>query len=252
MDTVVIEKNVHLLTVESADGFRISGRIFKYSGKKLEVTKGGFNITKTTSMVAQVKLVKKTNKLYISLLHDEIFKIDLNKCAKSNASFLQTVPHADLARFSSAERTLQNLVYPNNYSVVDKHFYASVEENPDDGQLIAGDCEGNLFARKPHSVSGLCKVKRIHSDEITELLCFKLRDARSGDLVRRTLSASRDGFIRIWSADAHSQVGQFNNVSGSVTKVIAFGAQDRPASQCYFVYGDQMGNVNLINWHESF
>jgi WD40 repeat protein len=251
MNTAIFDNKMHLFVIESANGALLSGRFLKCSGEKLQFTKGGFNLSHCTLLATQIKIAKNSNQLYINLLHDEILKINLNNCFKVWGTYQLSKQSTDFTRVSSVTRSETDFDTITNYSKNNKHFYTSVEYNADDVQLIAGDSKGLVYIQNSYS-SPLCEKKHIHSDSITELLSFKLHDSTSGDSVGRTLSASKDGYVRIWSSDFNTQMGQFNNRSGGIAKIVQLDSADRPTPECSFVFGDQMGNVNLIKWHQSF
>jgi WD40 repeat protein len=250
METVILDNKTHLFFIESVDNSRLSARFLKCTSDKLQYTKGGFNISNCTSLVTQIKIEKSSNQLYINLLHDEILIINLSNYFKAWGTFILNKLNPDLIRISSVTRNEADFDMITNYSKNDKTFYTSVEYDKNEVKLIAGDSKGSLYVQKLHG-SPIQKMKQIHTNAITELLSFELADTTSGLSAGRTLSASRDGFIRIWSSESYEQLGQFNNRSGGITKVIHLSSQDRSKSEINFVFGDQMGNINIIKWHES-
>ena len=228
-----------LLAVLCSEGSEIIGNLFKCTADSLKAEKGGFKLIDCTSLFTHIHLNKKTNTLLIGLVHDEIITVDLEQCIKSwkTLSLYKTVDN--FSRFSNGKSYLK---LANNYGMYDKQFYTTIQQSELDAYrpLFAGDFKGDLYISRKEGE--IFKVKGIHSDEVTELLVFNSRN-------ERVISASRDGFIKVWTGECEEQLGQYSNKSGAVTKLIKIGEEsDNEAS---FIFGDQMGNVNMIRWHES-
>ena len=112
----------------------------------------------------------------------------------------------------------------------------------EESNIMAGDNNGNLY-NNDSSLLKLEMKRTIHSARISELLNFKTD--RNSD---RLITASQDGSIKIWTKNAENQLGQFNSNSG-ITVLTKLPSSN--AGYHNFIFGDQMGNLNLLRWYDN-
>jgi telomerase protein component 1 len=229
---LVRKLNQNFLIIVESSLFRISIKFYKcvnkawvvQSAQGCSIINSGYSI-----MINQVKITNDT--LLITLPVDDIIKIDLNDIVKR----FQTYTYNSLLLKSTSDNAVKDLSLEGSK----KNWFVSVDEI--DLVTLAGDVNGNLYTNEK-TPSILAKSKTIHKSRITELICLNSE---------RLVSSSHDGTIKIWSKYADTQLGQYNSNSGiSVLSIIPRKDKKDNFDQVNFIFGDMMGNLNLLRWYD--
>jgi len=163
---------------------------------------------------------------------DDIIKIDLNDIVKR----FQTYTYNSILFTAKSDA---NGPIDLSMEGSKKNWFVSVDEI--DLVTLAGDVNGNLYTNNKNP-SILAKSKSIHKSRITELICVNSE---------RLVTSSHDGTIKIWSKYADTQLGQYNSNSGiSVLSIIPRRDKKGTFDQVNFIFGDMMGNLNLLRWYD--
>jgi WD40 repeat protein len=226
-----------LLVVES-DLFRMKVKFYKVSSQINfnAVPTSGCSITNKgkSIMINQIKIVNDT--LFITLPIDEIIKIDINEIIKR----FQTYDISNNKTAILLSSRLDNEQVDISLEGSKKNWFSSVSES--ELITIAGDVSGNIHTKEIAQFK-LTKIKTIHKSRIVELIYFK-----NGD---RLISASQDGTLKIWSKDFDFQLGQYNSSNGiSILAKIPSPSVNENSEHFNFIFGDQMGNLNLLRWYD--
>ena len=182
---------------------------------------------------SSIKLIG--NNLYITLLRNEIIKIHIDKIiSSSRPAFI------DLKSIPEQHFQILEILRPYSGSNREKEnkWFTSIIEN-ENGKLLIGDWKGCLI----HSEKEILEeLNSLHQSRITELICF-----RTAKNIERIVTASQDGAIKVWSENGESLLGEFNIVS-AITSLKLINDYDN--GRYYFIFGDQMGNINLVRWYD--
>ena len=223
----------HLISVES-DSTNILVRFYKVNKKSIQVIQAGCSLTGTSFVTNQIKLT--ADYLYITLMQNEILKFNLNDISKK----FQPYSFYNKEKFNQLILSSNDPKSPIDISLQGSkmNWFSCITE---ESNIMAGDNSGNLY-NNDSSLLKLEMKKTIHSARISELLNFKTD--RDSD---RLITASQDGSIKIWTKNAENQLGQFNSNSG-ITVLTKLPSSN--AGYHNFIFGDQMGNLNLLRWYD--
>ena len=210
---VVVELNEKTLSV-------------RYFDENLKSEKGGFSIFGFNQVIHKVRFYEMS--LLITLADHQIIRIDsaafLGKFLR--LSFCDGWPQVNGFEVISFDAILD--------ATSEVNWFMSVCEKEND--IWAGNWKGDLFVKRNEAEFEL-KKKAAHSMGLTEVMVFK-----SYHNENRLLTASQDGTVKVWDDSGQLRLGQYN-CSAEITAVVAFSSK-------MFVFGDKMGNLHLVKWHE--
>ena len=226
-----------LVTVES-DLFRLSVKFYKFINKSwIPQSASGCSIINSgkSIMVSQVKMTG--DSLFITLPIDEIVKININDIIKH----FQAYNLGDSKTRNSIVLTskVSGMLVDLSLEGSKRNWFSSVNEFK--SKTLAGDVNGNIYENENFNCD-LKKIKSIHKSRITELICFNNE---------RIISASDDGTLKIWNShNFETQLGQYNLNTGVTVLAKIPSINKAKFGQYDFIFGDKMGNLNLLRWYD--
>ena len=171
------------------------------------------------------------NHIYITLVENKVLKFSFDELIAKFKVYIN-YPDEKWADVNKTVHTLSKKDVSNSSS--EMTWFCVVSEI--NGKLITGDWKGNMFEYRDND---FLHTKSCHSSRITEVIGF------STQFNSRVMTASQDGTIKVWSEE-QSQLGQYNSTSG-ISVVCHVVKKDGYND---FVYGDQMGYLNILRWHD--
>jgi telomerase protein component 1 len=184
---------------------------------------------------SSIKII--SDSLYITLLRNEIIKLNIDKILKSSRPVfidLKSIPeqHFEIIEILRSDNDTNPEPQNKWYSAIDKS---------ECGELAIGDCKGNLNIIKGKD-NNADHFNSLHQSSITELFFFKTNQNKE-----RLVTSSQDGNLKVWSESGNLQLGHYYTGNAiSKLKLITFDQNSR----LYFILGDQMGNINLVRWYD--
>lgn len=232
------EKKKYFITVEKNNSritIRVYAFIYNDSIKNAESlvcqTKIGAAISGVESIVYQVKST--SEQLLFTFTDDKIYKLCI---ADLLTKFQVIVVYPDDFNYKVHNKVDELKVTEKKENGSKMVWFSSV--NKINGKIFAGDWKGDIYTSDENETD-LRLWKSCHNRLITEMI-----DLNFGTY-DRILSSSQDGTIKIWTENFEKQLGQYNTSSG----ISAMCKMEGMASN-YFCFGDQMGYLNILKWHD--
>ena len=214
---------------------RIIIRVYSWNKKSgvLSQIKYGASIANLDSIV--YKAQSTDSHLYVTLVENKVLKFSFDDLTTKFNVYVN-YPDYILSGSNNANLNTATTLFKKNSSNSSSHTIWFSAVNELNGKLVAGDWKGDMFEYKDND---FVSVKSCHSSRITDIIGFDTDDSS------RFLTASQDGTIKVWSDDT-KQLGQYSSTSG-VSVVCHVAKMDGYND---FVYGDQMGYLNILRWHD--
>lgn len=210
-------------------------RVYSWNKKSgvLSQIKHGASIANFDSIV--YKAQSTDSHLYVTLVENKVLKFSFDDLTTKFKGYVN-YPDYVLNGSNNSNLNLATTLSKKNSSNSSSSAIWFSAVNELNGKLVAGDWKGGMFEYKDND---FVHVNSCHFSRITDIIGFDT------EFSSRFLTASQDGTIKVWSHDTR-QLGQFSSTSG-ISAVCHVAKKDGYND---FVFGDQMGYLNILRWHD--
>ena len=230
--------------------------------RNVRITDG---VTSDKCLMAGISAIKMSAEgmILMTMYSSELITLDLKKLqerTKVNLINLNELSsHVDLCTRLKASASSSSSSSDDSAGRETEQRWLSTSDVTGDRVVVAGDNKGGYYYYSSIGAGTATTnrvlqsgVKPLHTHRIGEVISFELvRNATTKRNCCRVLTMSHDGTVKIWSDMFEYQLGQYTS-STKITSVVKVPptSSERQHRQQLFVFGDQMGNIELIKWHD--